>query len=255
MPGAELDRVTAEHKLALLVGHPPDLHVAGKPPVEFDLPPSIPAGVPADLLERRPDVRAAEARLASSNAQIGAVIAEFFPKLSIVGFLGNATILDFKTISNAASQFYVAGPALSLPIFQGGLTYARYLEAKGHTAESEASYRQAVLRAFSEVADAVSAIGAHERERDAVAAQEAELSRAVELADVQYRAGFVTFLDVLDAQRVLLQARQALVRAQRRILGDIVTLQRALGGGWREVEPDDFLLGLASKVTNPGTAR
>jgi outer membrane protein TolC len=183
------------------------------------------------------------------------VIAEFFPKLSLIGYLGNATIMDFKTISNAASQFWVAGPSLSLPIFQGGLTYARYLEAKGHTAENEATYRQTILRAFSEVATAVAAIGAHERERDALAGQVAELSRAVELADVQYRAGFVTFLDVLDAQRVLLAARQSLVRAQRQILGDIVTLQRALGGGWREVEPDDFLLCLEGHETKVEPSR
>jgi NodT family efflux transporter outer membrane factor (OMF) lipoprotein len=255
VPEAELDRATAENKLAVLVGHTPDLHVEGKPPVEFTLPPSIPVGVPADLLGRRPDVRAAEARLASSNAQIGSVIAEFFPKLSLIGYFGNATIMDFKTISNAASQFWIAGPSLSLPIFQGGLTYARYLEAKGHTAENEASYRQTILRAFSEVATSVAAIGAHERERDALAGQVAELSRAVELADVQYRAGFVTFLDVLDAQRVLLAARQSLVRAQRQILGDIVTLQRALGGGWREVEPDDFLLGLEGHDTEVAPSR
>src|SRR5262249_32561804 len=149
----------------------------------------------------------AEARLSSSNAQIGAVIAEFFPKLSILGLVGHATTLDFKTIANGSSELFFIGPQLSLPIFEGGLTYARYLEAQGHTAESEANYRQTVLRAFSEVATAVFAIGAHERERDALAAQAAELARAVELADVQYRAGFVTFLDVLDAQRVLLQAR------------------------------------------------
>src|SRR5207302_1386611 len=114
--------------------------------------------------------------------------------------------------------------------------------------ESEANYRQTVLRAFGEVADAVVALTAHQQIRDDVVLQVKALMRAVDLANVQYRSGFVTFLDVLDAQRVLLQARQALVHAQRQILGDVVSLQRALGGSWHEIEPDEFQQKLVESV-------
>jgi multidrug efflux system outer membrane protein len=230
VPAAELDRAVAAHKLAILLGHMPDLHFDGKPPTEFDLPPEIPTGAPAELLERRPDIRAAEARLASSNAKIGSVIASFFPKVSIFGYLGQATVLDFKNIGTHLGNFYAVGPSISLPLFQGGLTYGQLLEARGQTEENEATYRQTVLRAFGEVADAIISIDRHEKQRGDLGEQVRALVRSVELANVQYRTGFVTFLDVLDAESALLTAR----------LGDVVSLQRALGGGWHELDPDPF---------------
>src|SRR5262249_47957002 len=152
------ERAFAEHRLAVLVGRMPDLHFAGRPPEEFDLPPRIPIGVPADLLARRPDVRAAELRLVASNARIGAAIPEVLPQFSITGVFGNATIIDLSKISRAASNFFIVGPAVRLPIFQGGLTYARLLGARAQNSVDESEYRQAVLNAFGEVANYVIAI-------------------------------------------------------------------------------------------------
>jgi NodT family efflux transporter outer membrane factor (OMF) lipoprotein len=250
VPDAERRRATAEHKLAILLGHLPDRHFAARPPAEFDLPPSIPAGVPAALLDRRPDVRAAEARLSATNARIGATIAEYFPSVSIFGAFGQAS-LDITKISHEASNLFVAGPVLRFPIFQAGLTYARVEEARARNEENEAKYVETILLAFGEIADAVVGIDAHERQRDELDAQVKALTRAVDLSSVQYKTGFVTFLDVLDAQRALLEARQSLVHAQRQVLGDIVTLQKALGGGWHEIEADGFEETLVEPVLPP----
>ncbi|MBI3725470.1 efflux transporter outer membrane subunit [bacterium] len=226
-------RAVAQHKLAILIGQPPDVDFTGRVPAAFDLPPIVPLGLPATLLERRPDVRAAEEHLRAANARIGAAIADFFPKVTIVGRLGAASI-NAQNILTYGSQLWSIGPSIDIPIFAGGLTYARMLEAEARRDEATSKYLLTILSAFREVADAVAGISAHEQERDrhreTVRAQE----QSVELATAQYERGVTNYLNVLDAQRSLLAARQALVESERVLLSDIVQLQRALGGGWTD---------------------
>ncbi len=236
VPEYERRRAVAQHRLAVLLGHTPDVAFSGKPPASFDLPPVVPVGLPATLLERRPDVRAAEEHLRASNARIGAAIGEFFPKVRIVGQLGQVSI-NAQNIATHGAQLWSIGPSIDIPIFSGGLTYAQVLEAEALRDEATSSYMLTILGAFREVADSVAGISAHEQERDrqreAVLAQE----QSVELAANQYERGLTNYLTVLDAQRSLLATRQALVESERVLLSDMVQLQRALGGGWTEEAP------------------
>jgi NodT family efflux transporter outer membrane factor (OMF) lipoprotein len=239
VPRAEISKAVAEHRLAILIGHMPDLRFDGRPPAEFELPPEIPLGSPAALLERRPDIRAAEARLVGQNARIGSKIAEYFPKLSIYGLAGIVTI-DWHSVVHPDGTFWAIGPSLSIPIFQGGRTTAEVDEARELRTQAEADFQSTVLRAFGELADSVVRLVHDRRVRDAETEQVEATRRAIDVARLQYTQGFVTYLDVLDAQRSHLAARQSLVRSQRALLGDLVQLGKALGGGWRTLEPDEF---------------
>jgi NodT family efflux transporter outer membrane factor (OMF) lipoprotein len=230
-------REVGTHRLALLLGRPPDLRLEGKPPAAFAFPPEVPVGLPSDLLLRRPDVRAAEERLRAANARIGQAKADFFPRVTIAGNFGYAS-LNSGTLAEPAAQLWSVGPSIRIPIFTGGATYSRWKEMEARTDEAAAVYRQVVLRAFSEVADALSGIAGHLAARDRLAAQVAAEERAVILADADYRQGLTTYLNVLDAQRTLLDAKKALLAAQRNVLADLVGLQKALGGGWSETAED-----------------
>lgn len=251
LPDAEARRAVAEHKLAILTGHLPELRFEGRPPAEFETPPEVPVGVPATLLERRPDVRAAEARLVSANAGIGQAIAGFFPSVGLQGIAGYVS-LDARTFAQPGSQLWAAGPIVRLPIFEGGRTQAQVREAEARTDEARAQYHAVVLRAFGEVADAVVRLSTDRRIRDEQTAEVEADRRALEVARTQYERGLALYLDVLDVQRQLLAARQSLVRTQRRMLDDLVQLEKALGGGWRELEPDPFQQKLVGPVV-PGS--
>lgn len=231
IPDAERERAVAEHRLAILLGKTPDVSFAGKAPASFELPPEVPVGLPSTLLERRPDVKRAEANLVAANARIGVAKAEYFPKVTIVGRVGYSA-LDAGKMLNPAAQLWSVGPQVSVPIFEGGRIQASVFEAEARSGEAESLYREAVLKAFGEVADSIFAIGARrnmrEREETAVAAQE----RAAALAEAQFKAGLVDYLTVLDAQRSLFASQSGLLRSQRELLGELVRLQKALGGGW-----------------------
>lgn len=237
VPEAERRHAIAEHELAILTGRQPALHFSGRAPAAFDVPPEVPVGMPGTLLERRPDVRAAELRVRAQNARIGVAIANFFPQVTIAGRAGYASI-DARTVVENGSELWSIGPTIRLPIFQGGLTYAQMLEAEASTDQAVAEFYRTVLTAFKEVGDAIVSIWAHERVRDQQRAYVVAEERALELATIEYNQGLVNYLSVLDAQRELLQAKQALVLAQRNLLSDIVQLQKALGGGWAEVPAD-----------------
>jgi NodT family efflux transporter outer membrane factor (OMF) lipoprotein len=231
VPEQERRRSVAEHRLSVLLGHMPVLHFVGRVPAEFDVPPELPVGLPGSLLERRPDVRAAELRLRAANARIGEAVAGYLPEVTIFGRFGYASI-DVWKLANPSSQLFAAGPSIRLPIFEGGKTYAQVLEAEANTDEATASYVKTVQNAFREVADAIVGIRAQERIRDEETVAVAESQEAVRLVTELYEKGLTNYLNVLDAQRALLAARQALVQAQRSLLSDMVQLEKALGGGW-----------------------
>ncbi len=237
VPEFERQREVANHRLAILTGRMPDVKFDGRAPAEFDVPPAIPVGLPSTLLERRPDIRAAEMRIKAANARIGEAIAEFFPQVSLTGRFGYASI-DIWKFAQPNSIIYAAGPSIRIPIFNGGATYARVLETEALTDATVAAYYGAIVNAFREVADALSGIAAHTRVRDREKEEVAASERALELATIEYDHGLTNYLTVLDAQRTLLSARQSLVAAQRQLLGDIVQLQKALGGGWTDVPAD-----------------
>ncbi|MGO8765296.1 MAG: efflux transporter outer membrane subunit [Limisphaerales bacterium] len=243
----ELD--TTEADLASLAQQRDELEnaiaiLAGENPTTFKLaalntpnwrptPPKIPAGLPAELLERRPDVAAAERALASANAQIGVAKAAFFPVLTLTGS-GGYLSGDVDSLFNWSSRTWSIGPSLSLPIFAGGRNRANYHRAQAAHEEAVANYRQQVLVAFGDVENSLADI---RHLADQAAAQERAVNssqRAADLATDRYRSGIVSYIEVVDADRDALSAESdnALLAGQRLIAA--VQLIKALGGGWDE---------------------
>lgn len=229
-------RAASEHALAVLLGEAPaafSFAAAPIQPIELRIPP----GLPSSLLERRPDIAAAERAMAAANARIGVARAAFFPSLSLsaAGGFEAATLADlFRWSSRAFLLGPLAGTALNVPLFDGGRRRAELDRSHAAYDEAAAQYRQQVLTAFREVEDGLSdlrVLANQTREQDdAVAASQ----RAADLARRQYAEGMVGYLEVLDAQRSVLQSRRAAVQLRGVQAAATVSLIRALGGGWGE---------------------
>lgn len=226
-------RTELENALAILAGrNPAEFHLPANTSTNWDpVPPSIPAGMPSGLLERRPDVAQAERQLAAANARIGVAKAAFFPVLSLTasgGYLSG----ELENLFNWDSRVWSIGPSLSLPIFAGGRNRANYHRAQAAFQETAARYRQQVLVAFGDVENSLSAI---RHLADQAAAQEralAQARRAADLAGQRYRSGIVSYIEVIDANRDALQAERANAQLAGQRLVAAVQLVKALGGGW-----------------------
>lgn len=193
----------------------------------------IPAGVPSDLLERRPDILAAEQRLKGSNANIGAARAAFFPRISLTAGVGSASN-ELSGLFDAGSRTWSFVPQLVLPIFDAGRNRANLSLTEVRKNIAVADYERTIQTAFREVSDALAARSTLEEQIDALrAVQEAQAER-LRLADLRYRNGVASSLDVLDAQRELFTAQQSFVQARLLRLTNAVDLYRALGGGLNE---------------------
>jgi multidrug efflux system outer membrane protein len=231
---AQRQRATAEHSVAVLLGKAPsEFSMASNPlkPVLIRIPP----GLPSALLERRPDIAAAERATAAANARIGVAKAAYFPSLSITGNAGfeSATLGDlFKWSSRAFLLGPLAGTALTVPIFDGGRRKGNLANARAVFDEDAANYRQEVLQAFQEVEDNLSDLRILEQqtqtENEAVHASQ----RAAEISQTQYKDGAVDYLDVIDAERTVLQSQTTAVQLSGVQAAATVNLVRALGGGW-----------------------
>jgi multidrug efflux pump len=196
-------------------------------------PPEIPAGLPSDLLERRPDVAEAERQLASANAQIGVAKAAFFPVITLTGS-GGYLSGQIDTLFKWDSRVWSIGPSVSLPIFAGGRNRANYKHSQAAFEEAVAHYRQRVLVAFGDVENSVSGIRHLSKQAEAQRRAVLNSHRAVDLATERYRSGLVSYLEVVDASRDALQAERASAQlaGARQIAS--VRLIKALGGGWIE---------------------
>jgi NodT family efflux transporter outer membrane factor (OMF) lipoprotein len=226
----EGQRALNEHAIASLVGVPasnfsipPD-----EAPINFD---AIPVGVPSTLLERRPDIAAAERRIAAANSSIGIARAAFFPDLTISPIIGFQSTGASNWLS-APNLFWAVGPALTATLFDAGAHEAGLTMARAKLDESAAVYRSTVLHAFQQVEDNLALLGKlrDEARSEDLAVQNAR--RTLELALDQYQAGAVSYLDVFDAQTAALQASRAAIDLRTRYLHASVGLVRALGGGW-----------------------
>ncbi|PZN31745.1 MAG: multidrug transporter [Proteobacteria bacterium] len=221
--------------LELLVGEPlgPEFDPSGASLDEQVLAHDIPAGLPAELLERRPDIRAAEHALRAANANIGAARAAFFPRISLTGFYGEAHP-DLSDLFSEGQRTWSFVPQIRVPIFAGGANAAQLDLAQVRKRAEIARYEQAIQVAFREVADALAARSTLDAQ---LRAQEA-LTRAAEntyrLADMRYRNGVESYLTTLIAQRDFYAAQQALINTRLARASNLVLLYKALGGGWRE---------------------
>jgi NodT family efflux transporter outer membrane factor (OMF) lipoprotein len=238
IPEAERRRAVAENRLALLLGKPPGLRPKGRAPASFDVPAEIPVGIPAQLLERRPDVRAAERRLVATNARVGEAIADFYPRVTIVGRAGYSSISGDE-LARWGSRIWSITPSVSLPLLDGGEREYRLLESEAQRDAATSEWHASILRALNEVGDAMVSIDARKRTREAARETVTANQRSVELATVRYSEGITSFLEVLDAQRAYALTRLDLLRAERDLLADVVRLHQALGGGWEGEERAD----------------
>ncbi|MGQ0811946.1 MAG: efflux transporter outer membrane subunit [Nitrospiraceae bacterium] len=231
-------RTVEVHHLEVLVGSQPgSLQLDTKPLRSVVAQPEIPVGLPSQLLERRPDILQAEGTLMAANARIGEARALFFPSISITGQGGLQTV-EFSNWFTAGSRTYSIGPSVTLPIFLGGTNVARLDATESRYEQMLESYQQTILVAFREVADLLVSIRSRTEQLKSQHAQVEAAQTAVTLAEVRYRKGLVTYLDVLDAQRTVLAAETQLVQTERARLSDMIGLFKALGGGWTSNPPD-----------------
>src|SRR3989454_696616 len=199
--------------------------------------PTVPAGLPSTLLQRRPDLRQAEQQLVSANARIGVAKAEFFPKLSLTALLGTASPEVSALTGGTATIWAVAG-MFSGPLFNAGRTLGNYRASIAQWEQARLQYEQAVLGALREVSDALTALGKlNEGETGEDRAVKA-LEQAVEHATDRYRYGLAGYFEVLEAQQQLYPAQYTLAQIRRDRLLSHVRLYRALGGGWSLTEAE-----------------
>ena len=226
----KLQRAQLEHAIAILVGVPPSALSLDISPLAGD-PPLVPADVPSRLLERRPDIAAAERRVAAANAQIGVASAAFFPTITLGASAGFETTQLQKLLS-WPSGFWSVGPALALTVFDAGARRAARARATASYDETVGAYRETVLGAFADVEDN---LAAQRLLADESARQQAAVAAARQALDIslnQYRAGLINYLQVAVGQTTLLANQREEVSLMARRYAAAIALVRALGGGW-----------------------
>ncbi|MDR2874501.1 MAG: efflux transporter outer membrane subunit [Methylobacillus sp.] len=225
-------RAQYEHAIAILIGKPPaDFSITA---LQTDLPnvPAIPDALPSELLERRPDIAAAERRMAAANAQIGVAESAFYPSLTLgaSGGYQNSALANLLTMPN---RFWSFGPALALTLLDGGARKAQKEGAVAAYDATVATYRLTVLGAFQEVEDNLALLRQLDQEATVQQAATASAELALELTQNQYLAGTVSYLNVVTAQTTALSAESNLINIANRRLVAHATLLKALGGDWR----------------------
>ncbi len=194
-------------------------------------PPLVPIGLPADLARRRPDIREAEARLHAATARVGVAVGDLYPQLTLSAG-GGYQSQSLSALTNWASRFLSAGPALELPIFEGGRLRATVRLQDAQAKEAALAYRAAVLSALHEVDDALAAYGADQARQASLSETVTRNDEAVDLARQRYASGVGAFIDVLDAERSRQQNALLLAGGTTAISTDLVAIYKALGGGW-----------------------
>ncbi len=218
------------HALAVLTGQNPE-GFSINIDIRLPDPPIIPVGLPSDLLERRPDIAAQERTVASLNAQIGVAKAAFFPSIQLNGFAGFNSA-DVSKLFESASREWGFGPTVDVPIFRGGLLTANYRVAKANYEAGVANYRAQVLTAFEEVENGLSDLHVLD-EQNIVLKRAVDTSQHLyDLSSSRYQNGLVSYLEVIDAQRTLLQNRLSLTQNETQRLAATIILIKAVGGGW-----------------------
>lgn len=249
VPPLRQSRDRARHLLASLVGRSPGVWAAPELALDnFVLPSDLPLTLPSTLVRRRPDILAAEAQLHSASADIGVATANLFPSISLSATYGQEST-RFSDLFKGMSSFWNWGGSLTQPLFHGGSLWHRRKAAIAAYDAALADYRQTVLTAFAQVADALRAL---EHDAETLKAQAAALDHAernLSLLQNQYQAGIVSYLQVLDADRQYQQARIGVVQAKTLRLQDTAVFFQALGGGWWQ--PPDGEPNMEAAVSKP----
>jgi NodT family efflux transporter outer membrane factor (OMF) lipoprotein len=233
IPEFETDERTAVYRIAALINRPfTDVSA------ELSEPRPIPqsasevlVGLPSDLLKRRPDVRAAERRIAAENARIGIARADLYPHFSLTGAAGLES-LSFSSFGNASSGYYQIGPGITWRIFDAGKIRFQVQAESARTAAATAAYERSVLDAFRDVETALVAYANTQVRRNELAAESDADTQATDIATLLYKRGVESFLPVLDAERSLYAAEDALAQSERDSVLALIALYKSLGGGW-----------------------
>jgi NodT family efflux transporter outer membrane factor (OMF) lipoprotein len=234
LPSLRQQQAAMMNAIAFLLAEPPHALAdeLGRPATQPAVPPQVPVGLPGELMRRRPDIREAEAQLHAATAETGVAVASFFPSVSLTGNFGTET-LSASHLLGWASRSFMVGPSISLPIFQGGMLKGNLELRKSQQRDAAIAYHKAVLQAWHDVDNALTAYAEAQHNHDNAAATVAADTRVLAAAQDRYDQGFTNFLDVITAQSALYQAQNDEVRAQAQVETSLVTLYKALGGGWQ----------------------
>ena len=231
IPGTELQIEQAENQISLLLGQEPGPISRGRPLTDQEAP-AVPPGLPSSLLERRPDIRAAEQNLVAANADIGVARAAYFPRISLTGFLGTSSS-QLSTLFTGATRAWNFVPEVDRPIFDGGRIKSNIRLAEAQRLDALVQYQRSIETAFSEVSDA---LAQRKRAREIRIQQELLVDAVrdrVRLTYVRYRDGVDSLFNALDADRDLFNSELLLAQDRRNELLAMVRLYKSLGGGWQ----------------------
>jgi multidrug efflux system outer membrane protein len=233
IPEFETDERAAAYRIAALIARP-FAEVSAELSVPHPIPQSaseVPVGLPSELIKRRPDVRAAERRIAAANARIGVAQADLYPHFSLTGVAGIES-LSFSSFGNASSGYYQIGPGITWRIFDAGKIRFRVQAESARSAAATAAYERSVLDAFRDVETALVSYANTKVRRNELAAESAADDKATDIAKLLYARGVESFLPVLDAERSLYAADDALAQSERDSALALIALYKSLGGGW-----------------------
>jgi multidrug efflux system outer membrane protein len=221
-----------EDALSLLLGKSPGEIPRGKALESFEVLPAVPVGMPSSLLERRPDIRQAEQNLVAANAEIGAARAQYFPEISLTGFLGAQSSALSNLFIGRSRQWNIA-PSGTLPIFNANRIRNNVRLTEAQKSELLAAYEKSIQSGFREVSDALIGLKKNSEQRSQQELLVKALQETVRLSTLRYRGGLDSYLQVLDADRNLFAGELTLAQLRNQELDSIVDLYRALGGGWQ----------------------
>jgi NodT family efflux transporter outer membrane factor (OMF) lipoprotein len=239
LPSLRQQEIQYVNAISLLLDMPPTVLNAELPPKHAipRSPPGVPLGIPSELARRRPDIREAEDQLHAATANIGVAVASFYPKFQLNGTVG-LDALDFNNLFKSSSLQYQAGPSVTLPIFDGARLKSMLELSTAQQAEAGVTYHKTVLQAWHEVVNAIASHRLEQQRRARLRAQLDHTRAALDLARSRYNDGVTDFLNVLDAERSLLQNEQQYATSTTNVSLDLVSLFKALGGGWEQTFPD-----------------
>jgi NodT family efflux transporter outer membrane factor (OMF) lipoprotein len=233
LPGFGQQEAQLINALSLLLGAAPDAlraELAAPATSQSELP-AVPLGVPSDLARRRPDIRRAEAKLHAATAQIGVAVAELYPSISLTGSFG-LQALQFSNLGSWSARQYAFGPSLTLPLFEGGRLRGTVELRKAEQLEAAIDYQQTVLQAWHEVANSLIAYSTEQERLQRLKSAESQNEEALRIITERYRRGVDPYLDVLTAQRTLLQSQLDAAQSLPTLQTNLIQLYKALGGGW-----------------------
>lgn len=228
----QLERAIAqqENLLSVLLGRNPSQIPRGSS-LDQLVQPGVPQGLPSDLLERRPDIRQAEQELIAANARIGVARAEYFPSISLTGVLGSAS-KSLSDLFSGPAQTWAYGGSLLGPIFTGGRITGQVQAAEARQQQALARYEKTIQTAFAEVEDSLIDVSKSREEFQVQSKQVEAYGEYARLARLSYDNGYISYLEVVDAERNLFNSEQALAQSQSRVFQALINLYKAMGGGW-----------------------